>query len=329
VRTLAAAFVVGALVAGCRPDEPVRRYAAPKDSTWRMVAAVVPGPDSTWFFKVVGPSARLESERASVGAFAAGLRVEGGSLKWTLPAGWTEEAGKGDRVATLRFGKSEPRLELAVTRLEGEAGGVLANVNRWRRQMGKDPVAESDLPTTTSTIDAGGLRVTMVELESLRKPAPAPMMDGAARAEREGPSLEQIRAMFSYELPSGWRDNPTPGGGRILEFQAGEGATVSLSILGGDAGGLLSNVNRWRVQAGLGPVDEEAAQRLVRGFGLMGQDGHFVELPGREKSIHCAFSLGPPFSMFVKLEGAPAAVNGQKSAFEIFARSLRFNRKHG
>ena len=59
---------------------------------------------------------------------------------------------------------------------------------------------------------------------------------------------------------------------------------------------------------------------------LFGQPGHYAEVSGRERSIHVAFMLGPPFSIFVKLDGPPDAVNAQKAAFESFARTLRMNR---
>ena len=120
-----------------------------------------------------------------------------------------------------------------------------------------------------------------------------------------------------------------PGREVILEFHAGSGAKsarITLSALGGDAGGLEANLNRWRGQAGLEPVDADRAQRLVRMFTVFGQAGHYAEISGRERSIHAAFALGPPFSLFVKMDGDPETVNGQKAAFETFARTLRMNR---
>ena len=60
------------------------------------------------------------------------------ALKWTLPAGWTESHPGGMRYATLKPGADSP-LEISVVALAGTAGGEVANVNRWRGQLGLAP----------------------------------------------------------------------------------------------------------------------------------------------------------------------------------------------
>ena len=66
-------------------------------------------------------------------AAAATARTAG--LSWTLPQGWTETAGPGMRYATIK--PSLPgNLEISVIALPGAAGGEVANVNRWRGQLG-------------------------------------------------------------------------------------------------------------------------------------------------------------------------------------------------
>lgn len=59
----------------------------------------------------------------------------GTGLHWTLPNGWSEEKGGGMRFATLKAPFSG-KLDVSVTFLPGAAGGELANVNRWRGQIG-------------------------------------------------------------------------------------------------------------------------------------------------------------------------------------------------
>jgi hypothetical protein len=66
--------------------------------------------------------------------------VTGSKLAWTLPARWTESAGgSGMRYATLKPPVGG-RIDVSVTVLAGEAGGELANVNRWRGQIGLPPI---------------------------------------------------------------------------------------------------------------------------------------------------------------------------------------------
>jgi hypothetical protein len=112
---------------------------------------------------------------------------------------------------------------------------------------------------------------------------------------------------------------------RLLELRAGE-AVVSLTYLQGNAGGLAPNINRWRGQVGLASLDEAAAAGSAAPFAFLGGDGHYVELAGAEKAMLVIFRLGPPFSLFLKMDGAREAVLKEKAAFEAFGRSVRVNR---
>lgn len=62
-------------------------------------------------------------------------------LSWKLPPGWKEATGNPMRQVDLRFGK-DFQGECYLSR----AGGSLAdNVNRWRRQMGLNPLPEEEV----------------------------------------------------------------------------------------------------------------------------------------------------------------------------------------
>jgi hypothetical protein len=319
------------LAVGCREDRTVRVYSAPKDPRWRLMAALVPAGDATWFFKVSAPSSRLSEVRKDVEAFFAALAVEGGDVRWTLPAGWREEKGKaGDRVATLSFGKTAPPFELTVTRLGGTAGGPLANVNRWRGQLGLTPLAEADLAAHSAPLAGGGLRI---DFEGPKRPSMGPPMAATDPAQppqppappENGEDLEAVRDLLAYSIPSGWTRNPRPGPMRLLELSAGD-AVVSLTYLQGNAGGLAPNVNRWRGQLGLAALDGAEAAAAARPFEFLGSDGYYTEIQGGERAMLVVFRLGPPFSLFLKMDGPREAVLREKPAFEAFARSVRVNR---
>lgn len=60
-------------------------------------------------------------------------------LTWVVPEGWSESATPdpmGMRLLDLRFGPSQEG-ECYISLMPGSAGGVEANVNRWRTQMGQ------------------------------------------------------------------------------------------------------------------------------------------------------------------------------------------------
>lgn len=67
-------------------------------------------------------------------------------IEWELPAGWQEgPVLEQMRYATLITSDEGPALEVSVTFLEGRAGGVRANIDRWRRQLGLPPATDEDL----------------------------------------------------------------------------------------------------------------------------------------------------------------------------------------
>ncbi|WP_395736791.1 hypothetical protein [Prosthecobacter sp.] len=68
-------------------------------------------------------------------------------LTWTLPAGWTESTTPdpmGMRVLDLRFGPNQEG-ECYISLMPGPAGGLEANVNRWRTQMGQKPYTAEEI----------------------------------------------------------------------------------------------------------------------------------------------------------------------------------------
>jgi len=72
---------------------------------------------------------------------------------WTLPAGWTQEPGERPmRVATFRA----MGVEISVSQFPGNVGGLLANVNRWRGQVGLPPITEAQLPQETPPFKTPG-----------------------------------------------------------------------------------------------------------------------------------------------------------------------------
>lgn len=83
-----------------------------------------------------------------------------GALRWALPPGWTESAGGQMRYATLKP-PVVGRIDASVVVLPGPAGGELANVNRWRGQIGLQPIDEAALAKARKVVKtkAGPLSV--------------------------------------------------------------------------------------------------------------------------------------------------------------------------
>jgi hypothetical protein len=87
-----------------------------------------------------------------------------GKPTWTIPAGWQEGPLAQFLVAKYVItGTGDARAEVNASSLSGDGGGLLANINRWRGQLGQTPATEADL-ANLPTIDASGTKATVVEI---------------------------------------------------------------------------------------------------------------------------------------------------------------------
>jgi hypothetical protein len=96
--------------------------------------------------------------------------MTGAKSPWKVPAGWQEQAP--GMMQTARFvaaGEGGAKAEASVASIPGEGGGLLANVNRWRKQIGLDPIEAAELPNQTSTLAAGGAKATILDVTSQDK----------------------------------------------------------------------------------------------------------------------------------------------------------------
>ncbi len=80
---------------------------------------------------------------------SAGPDTGGARLVWDTPEGWTEQPATQFRDVNFTVGE-RGEAEVYVSRMPGTAGGLAANINRWRGQMGLEPISEEEveaLPT--------------------------------------------------------------------------------------------------------------------------------------------------------------------------------------
>lgn len=129
---------------------------------------------------------------------------------------------------------------------------------------------------------------------------------------------------FTYATPQGWRELPLTEM-RAVRFQVGESAgdECTVSVLGGDGGGALANVNRW-----CGQIKAKAWTQAqldgARRIEMFGAQALVVELgdEGGERRVLGALAKLDGRSVFVKLIGARDVVLAQRQAFDAFCTSL-------
>ena len=94
-------------------------------------------------------------------------------IEWTTPKGWREVAPTDMRVGSfLVDGKKGLSADVSIVMLGGPAGGELANVNRWRGQLGLAAITEAELPKQSVKIAPGGRPMLMSNFVT-----PGPVID--------------------------------------------------------------------------------------------------------------------------------------------------------
>lgn len=140
-------------------------------------------------------------------------------------------------------------------------------------------------------------------------------------------------APASWTAPADWKSLP-PSQFLVAKYaidsDAG-GAEVNVSLLDREGGGVLMNVNRWRGQLGLAPLDESNLPAATTTLDTPGGKAVLVDLSGTDKKSGRAHTrlLGVILpqsgrTWFYKLMGDEQVVAQQKDAFIKFVQSAKY-----
>ena len=152
-------------------------------------------------------------------------------------------------------------------------------------------------------------------------------------AMEEGPLAPQPpEHPAKWAKPDGWSEQPVSEM-RLASFRvSGPDATsadVSVTAFPGDAGGLVSNLNRWRGQLELPQLEENQLRQTIQQREIQGTPAYFVDLQTAENSSKPSRILGavmerPDRTWFVKMTGPPALLESQRQKFFDFVTSFQF-----
>ena len=93
-----------------------------------------------------------------------------GLPQWDVPGGWQEQPPTQMVLAKfLVAGDAGKKAEITVSSFPGDTGGLLANVNRWRGQIGLEGVGEAELAKLVTSLDASGGKATLVDMTGTSK----------------------------------------------------------------------------------------------------------------------------------------------------------------
>ena len=343
-------------MAGCDRSESITQYTIPKHEAIqlptsnvkpavespaaarpeRMLAAIVRQSEQTWFFKLSGEPDRVAERADAFREFVQSLRFGGdGNPTWTLPSGWTQqlESGLRMRYATVVVDAAEPPLELTVTALPTSGDPteqILANVNRWRGQLSLPPIDDDDLSSETETLTLeSDATATLVNYLGTSKPGgmtpPFASPGGLNRPFAPAPASGEVP--FTATPPADWSEGKV-GGMRKAAFVIEDGdqkAEVTVIDLARDAGDRLANVNRWRGQVGLEPIDEAQLRQSLRPIDVGELSGDFVDLVGSagQTILGVIVDRGEK-TWFFKLQGDSKVASAQQADFENYVRSVKW-----
>jgi hypothetical protein len=354
------AGLIDVAVAGCLPTPQIERYRVPKQHVIdkftgadkagkdRTLAAIIPRGHQNWFFKLSGQSDLVAEQIEDFSKLVKSLRFDDqGKPKWSLPKGWSEQGGEGMRFATLQVETDDGPLETTVISLPrpehgDDASYVLSNVNRWRSQLGLPEMDQAELGHAATNIELDDATALLVNFEGRLKAGgmgppgatgPAPFVSGA---EARQPGVRSGVATGSaneageptYLVPAGWKALGA-GAMRKAGFQVTDGgqkAEITISTAGGE---LLANVNRWRGQVMLEPIDGDQLQDAAQHIELGDAGGAYFQLVGPQRTILGVVARVRGQFWFVKLAGDNELAEHERERFEQFVKSIHFSGAEG
>ena len=195
-----------------------------------------------------------------------------------------------------------------------QGGGPVQKITEVREASARDT-----MPQKMSSAERLGFNVAGSAADH------APTMAGAAAPSAEAP--------YVWTKPAGWEEL-APTSMRLANFLVGgdAGAECYFSKLGGDGGGVVDNVNRWRSQIGLEAVSAAEVAALPK-MSLLGGEALYVSLEGAFKGMGDTAVEGSALAglvmvqggqaYFVKMTGPKVVVAAEQKNLSAFVASLR------
>ena len=142
------------------------------------------------------------------------------------------------------------------------------------------------------------------------------------------PSQDSGAPQVKWKMPEGWTEVPASSM-RYASFSAsGEnGSKIDISVITfpGEGGSDADNVNRWRGQIGLPPVDQHAVSSQVVPLKTVQTTFSTTDMAGANARTLAAWTRRDGRVWFFKATGPGAAVEKEKSKFFDFLRSIQFS----
>jgi hypothetical protein len=304
----------------------LRSLFSPRRAGWLLAAVLFTGCENreTRVYRVPKPLAASHvAPPAAHAAHQSAAHPRRAHVHWQLPKGWEELPPSEMRMGDFRVHGADGRAEVTIIPLAGLAGSDVDNVNRWRGQVGLEPITEGQLKENYETVEiadqssrlydmagvSGDDEKTRILVTILRRGETSwffKMIGGDALVQREKATFKSFLKAISFdgeakspdvvESPKSAPPAPKPswkvpadwrelppGQMQTAKFALADNAEVTVAAFPGDVGGLLANVNRWRDQLGHPPVDAAELPRVTTRLDAGGTAATLVDITAENK----------------------------------------------
>ena len=315
------------------------------EPTHRMVAAVIRCDQQAWFVKAVAEIEQIKQVEKELLAFLESITLDANEPKWDLPEGWSTGPEKPMRLATLLIPQDESnkqdgkKVEISVIGLPltGDwQAQILSNINRWRGQLGREPITAgllSEMAKPMSVSDGsvlfdatGWFSDGGMSGAPFAKMAPSPSKPAPQAPNSMTGSVPVGKGELKETPPKDWK--VLAGSSmRKASYTSGNGATVTAFVFPTTAPMMadpLTNINRWRGEVGLPPTTADDLVKETQSITLSGIDSVYIELLGEKESTLAAMSVRDDQAWFFKLRGPNDAVEADREAFKQWLSTVQF-----
>jgi len=276
-------------------------------------------------------------------------------LRWHAPDEWEEQAPGQLQVALYRIA---PGITVSVSSFPGDGGGMAANVNRWRKQVGMEPSAE--VGGEIIALEEGGSQARWFDLRGAEQSILAAIipLEGetwffkfsspTVAVETARPGFERLlksieigskatpppapeKPRVDLEVPEGWvKSEGDPVRAASFSIPATDGIPGDVSVIPvpGDGGAILETVNGWRKQLRLPTLESEDDPALGEEAGDVMFTHMVSDQPLFSRDRHGAISTAivrtGEVTWFFKMAGEAEMISRNREAFEEFVRSASF-----
>jgi hypothetical protein len=178
------------LFAGCK-DREVVAYRAPRDSAApverpKMAAGANQGQLPEGHPPIGSTPAAPAGDGMAAAGLPAGAVSKNNALVWTAPSHWQERAPGSIRKGSFTVtGEGGATGDLSITAFPGDTGGLHANVNRWRGQIGLPNISDAEVEKSITHLESNGLHMELVEMVGTSGNPPMRLLGAIVPYEKE------------------------------------------------------------------------------------------------------------------------------------------------